>query len=408
MHPACAPSGSRAAPRPALELADIVRLHAQALRQRRALTPEQHATLRAIERCRTAAFGGHRDVCLHCGCETQPSYNSCRNRHCPKCQALTQARWVEARSARLLPVPYFHVVFTLPAELRAIAKLNRRCVFDAMFAAAGATLVELGLDPKRLGGRLGVTAVLHTWRRDLAFHPHLHCIVTGGGWSVDKRRWISARAGYLLPVAVLGALFRGKLLRALGAAHVAGQIRLPDEHEPVDPESFSRLCATLWRKRWHVYCKPPFGGPEQVLRYLGRYTHRVGISNRRLVSLDERGVTFRTKHGKSATLPPVAFLDRFVEHVLPAGFVKIRHYGLLAPSNVPSAFAEARAALGSSSVTTTDESRTTEHDQHEPRDGCALLLELTGTDLTLCPACGARAMLRTPLPAARAPPAEAA
>jgi len=395
-------------PRQTVELSDIVRLHGEALRQRRVLTPEQHATLRAIERCRTATLGGHMDKCMRCGHE-QPSYNSCRNRHCPKCQGLAQARWVEARSERLLPVAYFHVVFTLPAELRSVAKLNRRLVFDVMFAAAGGTLVELGLDPKRLGGLLGVTAVLHTWRRDLAFHPHLHCIVTGGGWSAAEQRWLSARAGYLLPVAVLAASFRGKLLAALGAAHDAGKLRLPDEHGPVDPEGFARLCATLQRKRWHVYCKPPFGGPDQVLRYLGRYTHRVGISNRRLIALDERGVTFHTKDGKVATLGPVAFLDRFVEHVLPAGFVKIRHYGLLAPSNVSTRFAEARAALCAPSRTTTGEPVASEGSTDEKAgDWCALLLQLTGTDLALCPACGARAMLRMPLPEARASPAEAA
>ena len=407
MHPAGAPCGAPAVAHPAVELADIVRLHAEALRQRRALTPEQHATLRAIERCRTAALGGHLDVCAGCGHE-RPSYNSCRNRHCPKCQALAQARWVEARSARLLPVPYFHVVFTLPAELRAVAKLNRRAVFDAMFAAAGATLVELGREPKRLGGLLGVTAVLHTWRRDLAFHPHVHCLVTGGGWSVAEQRWLSARAGYLLPVAVLGGLFRGKLLAALGAAHAAEKLRPPDEQGPVDPEGFARLFATLRRKRWHVYCKPPFGGPEQVLRYLGRYTHRVGISNRRLISLDERGVTFRTKDGKVATLGPVAFLERFVEHVLPAGFVKIRHYGLLAPSNISTRFPNVRAALCLPTAMTSVPPAAEGSTEDTARSFSAWLLELTGIDLGLCPACSARAMLRTPLPAARAPPAKAA
>jgi hypothetical protein len=407
MHPVGAPCGAPAVPRPAVELADIVRLHGEALRLRRALTPDQLATLRAIERCRTAALGGHLDVCTGCGHE-RPSYNSCRNRHCPKCQALAQARWVEARSERLLPVPYFHVVFTLPAELRAVAKLNRRAVFDAMFATVSATLLQLGVDPKRLGGLLGVTAVLHTWRRDLAFHPHIHCIVTGGGWSIAEQRWLSARAGYLLPVAVLGSLFRGKLLAALGAAHAAGKLRLPDEHGPVDPEGFARLCAMLRRKRWHVYCKPPFGGPEQVLRYLGRYTHRVGISNRRLISLDERGVTFRTKDGKVATLGPVAFLERFVEHVLPAGFVKIRHYGLLAPSNVSTCFTEARAALCAPTATTANEPTAESSTEDPARSFSALLLELTGIDLGICPACSARAMLRRPLPAARAPPAKAA
>jgi hypothetical protein len=301
-----------------------------------------------------------------------------------------------ARSSALL-------AFELARPTGNLSALQRPAPTDAQF------VFELGLDPKRLGGLLGVTAVLHTWRRDLAFHPHIHCIVTGGGWSAVEQRWLPARAGYLLPVAVLGALFRSKLLAALGAVHDAGKLRLPGEPGPVDPEGFARLCATLRRKRWHVYCKPPFGGPEQVLRYLGRYTHRVGISNRRLLSLDERGVSFRTKDGKVATLSPVAFLERFVEHVLPAGFVKIRHYGLLAPSNIPAAFADAGAALAAPSPSTADEPTGTEHDtRDEARDWRAVLLELTGTDLILCPACGSRAMLRRPLAAARAPPAEAA
>ncbi len=400
MHQACAPIGAQPAQRPSVELADIVRLHGEALRRTRALTPEQHAALRAIERCRTEALGGHLDVCQKCGHE-RPSYNSCRNRHCPKCQALAQARWIAARSARLLPVPYFHVVFTLPAELRAVAKLNRRLVFDAIFAAASRTLIELGLDPKRLGALLGVTAVLHTWTRDLRFHPHVHCIVTGGGWSAAEQRWRSARANYLLPVRVLGALFRGKLLAALGAAHYAGRLRLPDRDG--DPEAFDRLCVALRRKSFVVYAKRPFGGAEQVLRYLGRYTHRVGISNHRLVALDERGVTFRTKHGKTVTLEPLAFLDRFVEHVLPARFVKIRHCGLLAPSSVGSLLAAARSALGPLRSDTAPPE--TDDDDDDWRH---LLAELTGIDPTVCSACGARAVVRQPLPTARAPPMRAA
>jgi hypothetical protein len=396
--PACAPRAPAA--RPSVELADIVRLHATALCRRRELTPEQHATLRAIERCRTAALGGHLDVCSRCGLE-RPSYNSCRDRHCPKCQALAQARWVDRRARRLLPGGYFHVVFTLPAELRAIARLNRRRVFEAMLQAAGASLVELGLDPKRLGALLGVTAVLHTWTRDLGFHPHVHCIVTGGGWAAGQERWVSAGRRYLLPVHALGALFRGKLLAVLGATHRAGTLRLPDEPGPRDPEAFDRLRARLGRVRWHVYAKRPFAGPEQVLRYLGRYTHRVGLSNRRLVSLDERGVTFRTRNGKTATLDPVDFLARFVEHVLPHGFVKIRHYGLLAPRHVATLFARARAARGLRPVVTATGAALATDDE---RDWRRRLLELTGIDLELCPACGARAMVKTPLPPARAPP----
>ncbi|HEX7669091.1 MAG TPA: IS91 family transposase [Polyangiaceae bacterium] len=396
MHAACASIGARGSSRPAVEIADIVRLHGAAFRRARALTPEQHRALHAIEQCRTAVLGGHLDVCLRCGHEEQ-GYNSCRNRHCPKCQALGQARWIRARSERLLPVPYFHVVFTLPAELRAIAKLNRHLVFDLLFETASATLLELGLDPKRIGGLLGITAALHTWTRDLRFHPHLHCIVTGGGWSVPQMRWISGTARYLLPVRVLGALFRGKFLSALRLAHRGGKLRLPDEPGPRDPEAFDRLLATLREKSWVVYAKRPFGGSEQVVRYLGQYTHRVGISNHRLVSLDERGVTFRTKNGKTVTLDPSEFLSRFVEHVLPARFVKIRHYGLLAPAHVGTSLAAARAALSGLAPcpTTTTPS---------PASWESLLLELTGIDVGVCRACGARAVERQALPLARAPP----
>jgi Putative transposase/Transposase zinc-binding domain len=400
MHALCASSGARGTTRFAVEIADIVRLHGAALRRARALTPEQHRVLQAIERCRTAALGGHLDVCSRCG-HQEPSYNSCRDRHCPKCQALAQAKWVRARSERLLPVAYFHVVFTLPAELRAIAKLNRRLVFDLLFETTSATLLELGLDPKRIGGLLGVTAVLHTWSRDLRFHPHLHCIVTGGGWSVPRMRWISARPHYLLPVRVLGALFRGKFLAALRLAYRAQKLPLPDAPGLRDPEAFERLVAKLHQKSWVVYAKRPFGGAEQVVRYLGRYTHRVGISNHRLVSLDQSGVSFRTRNGKSVRVDPVEFLSRFVEHVLPPGFVKIRHYGLLAPAHVRTSLAAARCALSAQAslgcATTTTHTR-------PPDNWQSLLLDLTGFDIGVCRLCGARAVERHPLPVARAPP----
>jgi hypothetical protein len=248
--------------------------------------------------------------------------------------------------------------------------------------------------------------VLHTWARDLSFHPHVHCIVTGDGLSADGQRWLATSRKHLFPAAVLGALFRGKLIAALLAAHHAGVLRSPPD---ADPEALPRLLWRLRHKRWVVYAKRPFAGPAQVLRYLGRYTHRVGISNRRLIALDERGVSFHTKNGKVATLGPVAFLERFVEHVLPSGFVKIRHYGLLAPGNVSTSFAKVRSALCAPSATGADERSAPEDSTDETADDwCALLLELTGTDLGLCPACGARAMVRGPLPSARAPPAQAA
>jgi hypothetical protein len=379
MHAACAPSRTR----PALELADVVRAYGPTFQQSRVLRSEQRRALRDIERCRTAVLGGHLDACTACGHE-QPSYNSCRNRHCPKCQSLAQARWIDKRLARLLPVHYFHVVFTLPAELRGVARRQRERVFDLLFASASATLLALARDPKRLGAELGVTMVLHTWTRELSFHPHVHAIVTGGGLSDDDARWVPTRKGFLFPVRVMGALFRGKMLAALERAHAHGHIDLGN----VDLRA-------LRSKPWIVYAKRPFGGPEQVIRYLGRYTHRVGISNQRLVSMDERGVTFRTKDGGAVTLAGTELLARFVEHVLPPRFVKIRHYGLHAATNATTRLDRARDLLPLLVVTPR-----ADHDL----DWRDLLLRLTGTDLRVCPRCTVRAVVRTALPLARAPP----
>jgi hypothetical protein len=367
--------------RPALELADVVRVHGEAFARGRALRPEVRAALRAIEQCRTAALGGHVDVCTACGHE-HPSYNSCRNRHCPKCQSLAQARWVERRLARLLPVHYFHVVFTLPSELRGVTLRHRERVFDLLFAAASATLLVLGRDPKRLGAELGVTMVLHTWTRELFFHPHVHAIVTGGGLAGDDARWVRTRKNFLFPVRVMGALFRCKMLAALERAHNRGHIDIGG----LDLQA-------LRNKRWVVYAKRPFGGPEQVIRYLGLYTHRVGISNQRLVGMDDRGVTFRTKDGRAITVAGVTLLARFAQHVLPPHFVKIRHYGLHASANATTRLQRARDLLPT--VATAND-----HD----RDWRDLLLRLTGTDVRACPCCGERAVVRTALPIARAPP----
>jgi len=400
---ACPRDRPRVPARPALELADIVREHGAAFRLRHILTPEQHAVLSAVVRCRTAELGGHLDVCLACG-YSAPSYNSCRNRHCPKCQSLAQARWIEGRMARVLPIHYFHVVFTLPAELRPLAAYNRRDVFDRLFGAASATLLELGQDPKRLGADLGITMVLHTWARDLSFHPHVHAIVTGGGLSPSGDRWIPARGRYLFPVDVLGALFRGKFLAALDAAIASGEVKMPGGGSQ-DPEAWDRLRDRLHRMKWNVYAKRPFGGAEQVIRYLGRYTHRVGISNQRLVSMDERGITFRTKDGKAVTLSPDAFLKRFLSHVLPNGFVKIRHYGLMSSSHATTTLETARALLTDAALPNDKPVAAGVGD-----DPASLLgPSPTGDELPRCPACGACAILRSPLPepVARAPPVAA-
>lgn len=385
-----APPGVRASARPPLEVADIVRAHGEAFTKAHALTPEQHEVLRDIARCRTAALGGHVDVCADCG-DSKNAYNSCRNRHCPKCQSLAQARWLEQRMKHVLPTHYFHVVFTLPSELRNLAMYNRDILFNLLLVCSAEALLELGRDPKRLGAHLGITSVLHTWTRELLFHPHAHCIVTGGGLSLDEERWIATRPSFLFHVRVLGKLFRGKFLDRLVEAYDQGKLRLDGRAAHLaDPRDFARLRDRLYRKRWIVYCKPPFGGPEQVFHYLGRYTHRVGLSNRRLVSFDDRGVTFRTRGDGKVTVSPDEFLRRFLLHVLPKGFVKIRHYGLVAASNVATKLATAHRLLASAVKPNPGE-------PPHPTDFRDVLLALTGTDLRRCPHCGGP-MTRLPLP----------
>ena len=385
-------AGVRAEGRPALEVADIVRAHGEAFVRAHVLTPDQHAVLRAIVRCRTAVLGGHADVCDSCG-HREVAYNSCRNRHCPKCQSLAQARWVERRMERVLPTHSFHVVFTLPSELHGLVMANREKLFDVLFASAAEALLELGRDPKWLGAELGITSVLHTWTRDLRFHPHVHCIVTGGGLSPDGSRWVATRPDFLFPVRVLGALLRGKVLARIEHLHDRGQLELRGPAAALaDSDRFARLRDRLYRKRWVVYAKPPFGGPEQVFRYLGRYTHRVGLSNRRLVSSDARGVTFRTRGEQTATLAPHEFLRRFLLHVLPKGFVKIRHHGLMAAGNVSTRLVAARCLVQQPGTTGLND-----RGARTPRDFREVLLALTGIDLRRCTRCGSFAVSRRPL-----------
>ena len=332
------------APSNGLEVADMVRRFGPAFRETNhgKLSRAHLRTLGAIETCRTAALGGHVYECADCKAR-KIVYNSCRNRHCPKCQSLEKERWLEERCAELLPVPYFHVVFTLPEELNSLAMSHPRLLYNLLFQCASETLLEIAADPKHLGARIGVLAVLHTWGQKLTLHPHLHCIVPGGGLSIDGDWWVGSRPDYFLPVPVLKKLFRGKVLAAIKAAVESGE--LPCAHLPV--------LGRLYRKLWVVYCKPPFGSPEQVLAYLARYTHRVAISNQRLLAFDERGVTFRwkdyrakgrTRH-KIMTLAPEEFMRRFLLHVLPAGFHRIRHYGLLANGARTVNLALARALL---------------------------------------------------------------
>jgi len=401
-HGPCAASEAAQGDRACLELSDIVRAFRLALEKTYVLNPTERAVLDAVERCRTAALGGHVDVCLECG-YTRPSYNSCRNRHCPKCPAVVQAKWIAGRLERVLPTHYFHVVFTLPAQLRGVALGNRRAVYDLLFRCAAETLLELGQDPKRLGGELGTTAVLHTWARDISFHPHIHCIVTGGALSNDGERWLYARDEYLFPVAVMAKLFRGKMLDGLRRAHDHGQLRVADSTR------FFATLASLYRTDWHVYCKRPFGGPEQVIRYLGHYTHRVALSNQRLIALDERTVTFRTKSGQRVTVDGVTFLKRWLTHVLPPGFVKIRHFGLMSASHATTRLKLARQRLQAITAPAVASAADGATPAMPPTARWREVIELlTGVELGVCPACGGRAIERYPLPRAtpeaRAPP----
>ena len=333
--------------RPRWEVADILRAHQQAYLEHFPITPVQRKALAALVACRTAALGGHVEWCAHCDYQ-RIAYNSCRNRHCPKCQALAQWQWLEQRRAAMLPVSHFHVVFTLPEGLRALVRQNQRTLYGLLFSAATETLQAFGDDPKYLGAQLGITAVLHTWTRTLAYHPHLHCIVTAGGLSWDQERWVpSAQRGrYLFPVKALGKLFRGKFLAQLRTLYQAGALYLGGGAAAWQaPAAFEVLLRALYGQAWVVYAKRPLGGAEQVYAYLGRYTHRVGLSNSRLREVTATQVRFRTKGGQECTLAPLEFLRRFLLHVLPVGFVKIRHYGLLAGRNVKSKLARARSLL---------------------------------------------------------------
>jgi hypothetical protein len=343
--------------RPKLEVADIFRRHGPAWRQANAghVSLGQLKVMSAIENCRTAALGGHVARCENANCgHTQIAYNSCRNRHCPKCQGAAAREWLAAREAELLPVPYFHVVFSLPAQIADIAYHNKAVIYDILFKASAETLITIAADPKHLGARIGVLSVLHTWGSALTHHPHVHMIVPGGGISLDGKRWIACRPGFFLPVRVLSRLFRRLVLEKLAAAHGAGALQFFGKHATLThAQTFAAYLAPLRNSEWVVYSKRPFGGPAEVLRYLARYTHRVAISNRRLVSLDDRGVTFKWKdyrlEGRERygvmTLDTHEFIRRFLMHVLPAGFHRIRYYGLLTSPTRANNIARIRALL---------------------------------------------------------------
>jgi hypothetical protein len=337
-----------------LEVADVFRNHADAFLERygNTLSPEQRRALHDIAACRTAALGGHLEACDQCG-HQRIAFNSCRNRHCPKCQANAAAQWMEARAAELLPVEYFHVVLTLPAALSPIAVQNPREVYGSLFRAAAETVQQIAADPKYLGAEIGFLAILHTWGQNLEHHPHVHCVVPGGGLSPDGARWIACPPGFFLPVRVLSRVFRGKFLALLRNAFDQGKLSFHGKLGLLaNADEFQHLLSASARTEWVVYAKPPMGGPEQVLKYLARYTHRVAISNRRLIALEDGEVTFHWKdyaHGggqKTMTLKATEFIRRFLLHVLPTGFVRIRHYGFLADRVCREKLARCRALLG--------------------------------------------------------------
>jgi hypothetical protein len=368
--------------RPPLEVADIFRQHGDDFRLTHALSPEQRRVMRAIERCRTAALGGHVEQCDACG-HQRIAYNSCRNRHCPKCQSLARARWLQARLDDLLPVEYFHVVFTLPEQLAAVALQNKRVVYNLLFAAASQTLRTIAADPRHLGADIGFLAVLHTWDQTLRHHPHLHCVVPGGGLAIDGQGWRSSRPGFFLPVNVLARLFRRLFLQWLERAFEKGELSFHGACAFLaQPTAFKRLLKSVRAREWWVYAKPPFGGPAQVLAYLGRYTHRVAISNQRLLSLQHGKITFSwrdNRHGQlrsTMTLNAEEFMRRFLLHVLPRGFQRIRQFGLLSNRRRVE-LARCRQLLEASDQTV--ESMCQDHQ--------SLYQTVTGCSLQPCPAC---------------------
>lgn len=380
-------------------LGDIARAHGAALRQSYALTPEQNAVLRALERCRTAALGGHMHTCDSCGYAV-PMYNSCRNRHCPTCQSLEQHKWLERRRETILPVPYFHLVFTLPSELRPVVAMNRERMFALMFEAASKTVLILSRDEKRLGGTPAVTMVLHTWTRELTFHPHVHAIVSAGALN-EEGEWVASRKDYLFPVKVMARLFRRLFREALLKAIEADQVTVRAEHD-------APMRRALFETKWNVYAKAPFGGAEQVYSYLGRYTHRVGISNARIRRADEQRVEFSTKNGRTCSLAPVEFLHRMLLHVLPKGFHKIRHYGLCSSHHIAAGtIGKVRALLQpqplSASLADAEPSETTGaaagagEPARAPETWAELVIALTGVDVLRCPWCSEGRLVRRPL-----------
>src|SRR5512139_1007863 len=397
--------GSRT--RLSLEVMDIFRLHGEQYKNHYPLSREQRKAMADITRCRTASLGGHVDVCdQNCGF-ARISYNSCRNRHCPKCQSLSQAKWLQGRKQRLLPTHCFHIVVTLPHELNPLILQNKELLYDLFFQATSQALRDLALGYPRLKALLGFTAVLHTWNQDLQLHPHLHLVVTGGGINPSGDRWVCSKDNFLLPVKALSQVVRGKFLDALQEASRQGKLFFRGTTQSLKEETaFDRFLKKLRRQKWVVYSKEPFGGPQQVYTYVSRYTHRVAISNHRLLSCQNGQVTFNARDNnnpqkpRQVTLSALEFIRRFLLHVLPSGFVKIRHYGLLAPCNAKTRVEKARALIlqmdlpGGNQQTVAKQCGTGESISQTWQE---LLHQLTGQDLRMCPQCKIGILIRRPL-----------
>jgi hypothetical protein len=377
-----APAGVGAPRAPRVELAEIVRAHGAAYQRAHPLCRAPRRALRAIATCRTAVLGGHRAVCTMCGTE-RLTYNSCRNRHCPKCHRVATARWLAASRREVLPIPYFHVVFTLPHALNPLAQSHPRLIYRLLFQSAASTLLRFGRDPRHLGGDLGVTAVLHTWGQTLTQHVHVHCVVTGGGLAPDGTRWCPARPGFLFPVRALATVFRGRYLAGLRRAFDRGDLHLTGGLASLaEPAAFAAWLEELRAPAWVVYCKPPFAGPAHVLAYLGRYTHRVALSNDRLIAVADGHVRFRWRdyadghRVKVMDLTVDEFLRRFLLHVVPDGFVRIRHFGLLANRRRAAALAQCRTLLAQPPPPA-----------GPPESARDLMLRVTGLDIARCLVC---------------------
>jgi hypothetical protein len=379
---------------PGVEVADIFRVYGEEYREAHPMPLVHLRTMRAIEVCRTATLGGHRYQ-YSCG-HVDISYNSCRNRHCPKCQTLQKEKWIEARCEDLLPVQYFHLVFTIPSELNPLVIMNQKVMYNILFRSVSETLLQLSANPKHLGARTGFIGILHTWGQNLMDHPHIHCVVPGGGLSFDKSRWVACRKRFFIPVRVLSSLFRGKFLHFLKESFDSGELIFPGGIQHLkDPRTFETFRGQFYHKKWVVYCKPPFKGAEGVLKYLGRYTHRIAISNNRLIEMIDNTVSFRWRDyadgdkQKTMTLSAGEFIRRFLLHVLPHRYVRIRHFGLLANRSRKDNIALCHVLIGSGKeIRKEREKQETWQEQ---------LLRICGIDVTICPVCKRGTIIMTEL-----------